>query len=60
MIGDSMSEKSTTRSREATPTARKPYQKPSFRHERIFETMALACGKIHPNNPNCKINRKSS
>jgi hypothetical protein len=25
---------------------KKPYQKPAFRYERVFETMALACGKI--------------
>lgn len=27
---------------------RRPYVKPSFRHEQVFETMALACGKIQP------------
>jgi hypothetical protein len=40
--------------------ARKPYQKPAFRHERVFETMALACGKLHPNQLQCRINRKNS
>ena len=25
---------------------KKPYQKPSFRCERVFETQALSCGKI--------------
>jgi hypothetical protein len=30
-----------------TPSSsKKPYQKPAFRHEKVFETMALACGKI--------------
>jgi hypothetical protein len=24
---------------------KKPYRKPEFRYERVFETMALACGK---------------
>ena len=24
----------------------KPYLKPAFRHEQVFETMALACGKV--------------
>ena len=24
---------------------KKPYSKPEFRYERVFETMALACGK---------------
>jgi hypothetical protein len=27
---------------------RKPYVKPAFRHEEVFETMALACGKVQP------------
>lgn len=26
---------------------KKPYRKPEFRYERVFETMALACGKLH-------------
>lgn len=25
---------------------KRPYEKPAFRSERVFETMALACGKI--------------
>jgi hypothetical protein len=25
---------------------KKPYQKPAFRHERVFETQALSCGKV--------------
>jgi len=41
-------------------SARKPYQKPEFRLERAFETMALACGKISPSQPQCRFNRKSS
>jgi hypothetical protein len=39
---------------------RKPYRKPEFRFERAFETMALACGKISPSQPQCRFNRKSS
>ena len=27
------------------PERKKPYQKPEFVRERLFETMALACGK---------------
>jgi hypothetical protein len=30
----------------APSSSKKPYQKPAFRHERVFETMALACGKV--------------
>lgn len=40
--------------------AKKPYQKPSFQHERVFETMALACGKISPTQFQCRFNRKNS
>jgi hypothetical protein len=36
------------------------YQKPSFQHEPIFETMALACGKLSPTQAQCRFNRKSS
>jgi hypothetical protein len=43
------------------PTAKKkPYQKPSFRYERVFETMALSCGKVHPTQFQCRFNRKNS
>ena len=37
-----------------------PYVKPSFEYERVFETMALACGKISPVQAQCKFNRKNS
>jgi hypothetical protein len=39
---------------------KKPYQKPAFRSERVFETMALACGKISATSGPCKSNRKNS
>jgi hypothetical protein len=39
---------------------KKPYQKPAFRYERVFETLALACGKIGSTTPNCQFSRKSS
>lgn len=39
---------------------KKPYQKPEFRHERVFETMALSCGKVSPTEFQCRFNRKSS
>jgi hypothetical protein len=29
-----------------TPAAKKPYEKPTFRSEKVFVTSALACGKI--------------
>jgi hypothetical protein len=32
---------------------KKLYQKPAFRYERVFETIALACGKIAPTSGTC-------
>ena len=40
--------------------AKKPYQKPAFRHERVFETRALICGKIDTTQAACHANRKVS
>jgi hypothetical protein len=45
---------------QSSPTAKKQYQEPAFRHERVFETMALSCGKIQVTNPVCGFNRHSS
>lgn len=39
---------------------KKPYQKPAFTREQVFETMALACGKINPTSGSCKSVRKTS
>jgi len=39
---------------------KKPYQKPSFRHERVFETLALSCGKIGSSTIQCQTARKTS
>jgi len=39
---------------------KKPYQKPAFRHERVFETAALSCGKIAGTSAICNSSRKSS
>ena len=40
--------------RETPQGGRLPYQKPAFRHEGVFETMALACGKISSTQAQCK------
>jgi len=45
---------------EAQPTVKKPYHKPEFRFERVFETRALACGKVVATQEQCIHNRKSS
>jgi len=42
-------------------TAKKPYEKPSFRCEKVFVTTALSCGKVNPTDAACRgINNKSS
>jgi hypothetical protein len=51
---------SSRKEKEEKKGSRKPYAKPSFRHERVFETMALACGKINATQSQCRFNRKSS
>jgi len=43
-----------------SPLPRKPYQKPDFRFEQVFETMALSCGKVNPTQKHCQFNRKTS
>ena len=45
---------------DARGTSKKAYKKPEFKHEKVFETMALACGKIHPTVQGCRFNRKFS
>jgi hypothetical protein len=39
---------------------KKAYEKPAFVREQIFETMALACGKVNPTSGACKSVRKTS
>lgn len=39
---------------------KKTYAKPTFRFERVFETQALSCGKVHGTIGQCKSNRKNS
>jgi hypothetical protein len=45
---------------ERMASPKKPYQKPAVRHERIFETQALTCGKIQGTQGQCASNRKNS
>jgi hypothetical protein len=46
-----MNDSSSDHSR--TPAAKKPYEKPAFRSEKVFVTSALACGKIDPTSGSC-------
>ena len=39
---------------------KRPYVKPMVRHERVFETMALTCGKVQTTQHSCHFNRKTS
>jgi hypothetical protein len=39
---------------------KRSYVKPQVRHERVFETQALSCGKVNPIQGTCSINRKNS
>jgi hypothetical protein len=58
-----MLENQPSRAKEEKLNARKgkkPYQKPAFRHERVFETLALACGKIGATQPQCQFQQKTS
>ena len=41
-------------------STRKPYKKPAYRRERVFETMALACGKISSTQAQCRSLLKTS
>jgi hypothetical protein len=45
---------------ESRRTAKKLYQEPAFRHERVFETMALSCGKVNATEFQCKFHRHTS
>ncbi|HUK52929.1 MAG TPA: hypothetical protein VL099_06540 [Candidatus Binatia bacterium] len=45
---------------EESGKAKKPYQKPVFRHERVFETMALSCGKMSSTQGQCRFNAMNS
>jgi hypothetical protein len=44
----------------AQRTAKKPYQKPEVRHEQVFETRALTCGKVQVTQSQCHFERKAS
>jgi len=55
-----MTTKTTSDRKPAQATAKKPYKKPAFRHERVFETMAAACGKVQETQAGCAHNRKFS
>ena len=58
-----MSQREESTNGSSEPSGRgdkKVYVKPAFRHERVFETMALACGKLNPTQATCRNNRRNS
>ena len=40
--------------------SKRPYKKPAFQHEKVFETMALSCGKLGGTSLACKTSKKLS
>ena len=44
----------------SVPKRKRPYAKPVFQQEKVFETMALACGKMRATQALCRFNRKTS
>jgi hypothetical protein len=60
MTLENESSRTTDKHQKIASKDKKPYQKPAFRHERVFETLALACGKIGATTPQCQSSRKSS
>jgi len=59
-MGFSMTMKDTSTDQSTTATARKPYEKPTFRHEEVFVTTALGCGKITQTQSGCGFSQKAS
>jgi hypothetical protein len=45
---------------ESPRPAKRQYQEPAFRHERVFETMALSCGKTSSTQFQCRFHRNAS
>jgi hypothetical protein len=62
--GVSMSDERDTKQKRTPSNApargKLPYQKPAFRHEGVFETMALSCGKMSSTQGQCKSSMKAS
>ena len=61
-MSEARQDRSYGKSDASVPAAKtkRPYMKPSFEHEKVFETMALACGKLNPTQHQCRHNRKAS
>lgn len=51
---------SPDKSRQDGDESKRAYMKPSFRHEKVFEVMALSCGKIAGTQGSCHSAKKTS
>ncbi len=60
MTSENQAAREIDKERKTARKDKKPYQKPAFRHERVFETLALACGKIGATTPQCQFSQKTS
>jgi hypothetical protein len=59
-MSDEKKETSARQQAAAVQKPKRPYEKPSFQRERVFETMALSCGKVSTTQGLCQFNRKNS
>ena len=57
--GDLVGSKAEDTRRTQQTKGKRPYTKPAFRFEQVFETQALSCGKVL-NLGQCHSNRKTS
>jgi hypothetical protein len=55
-----MTTNDSSRNHPPAPVAKGPYEKPTFRYEKVFVTTALSCGKIAGTSMNCTNNPKIS
>ena len=53
-------EKPSSQKANGARAIKRPYVKPDVRHEKVFETMALSCGKIGPTESGCHANHRTS
>jgi hypothetical protein len=58
---DNVADRDKSQPDEVSPAhGRRPYVKPAFLREAVFETTALACGKVNPTVRQCNLVRKNS
>jgi hypothetical protein len=61
MMDDNRTLREKQRQPDNASKAKKLYQKPAFRYERVFETLALSCGKVVVTQATCQgASRKTS